>query len=264
MTRRLGRRGIVWPAAALVLAFLYLPIGVMIAFSLNAGGTVGLPWTGFTMDWYAEVFQDRALMGSLWNSVKVSLGVVVIAVCLGLPAAIALDRFEFPFKGTFRRIVLLPIVLPGVITGVSLLGFYLVVNVRLSLVTLTIALGTALMCVIVTEVFARLQQVGQSQAEAAYDMGATELEVFRKVTLPSISSALLGGILITFSIAMDELAVTYLLIGRENTLPMQIWSMLRRDVSPEINAIATITILISLVLVTIGILLSRGRTLVRD
>lgn len=258
-----GNPWIVRPLAALVLSFLHLPIIVMVVFSFNDNTFPGLPFNGFTFKWYAAILENDALLRAIRNSVVVSIGVVVISVLFGLPAAIALDRYQFPGKGVFRRIVLLPIVLPGVITGVALLGFYITLNLRLSLFTLTLALGTALMCIVITEVFARLQQVGRSLEEAARDMGATTAEVFFHVTLPSIRTALIGAVLITFSIAMDELAVTYLLTGRENTLPMQIWSMVRRDVSPVINAVATLAIIVTLILVTLGITLSRGGSLLR-
>lgn len=256
-----GNPWILRPLAFLVLAFLHLPIVVMIIFSFNDNTYPGLPFNGFTTQWYAAILENDDLLRSIGNSLVVAAGVVTISVVFGLPAAIALDRYDFPGKGMFRRIVLLPIVLPGVISGVALLGFYIFMNFRLSLYTLMLGVGTALMCITITEVFARLQQVGRSQEEAAYDMGATTLEVFWHVTLPSIRSALLGAMLITFSICIDEIAVTYLLTGRENTLPMAIWSMLRRDVSPVINAVATLAVLVSLVTITVGITLSRGRSL---
>jgi spermidine/putrescine transport system permease protein len=256
--RAFGNRTFVITLATAVLFFLYAPILVIALFSFNDSQYTGLPFNGFTLHWYAELLQDRQILRAIWNSVFVGLGVVVISVFFGLPAAIALDRYEFPGKGLFRRIVLLPIVLPGIITGVALLGFYLSLNLRLSLYTIMLGQGTALMCITITEVFARLQQMGRSQTEAAVNLGANDWEVFRHVTLPGIRSSLFGAMLIAFSISFDEIAVTFLLTGRENTLPMTLWSLLRREVTPEVNAVATLIVLVSVVLIVIGMVASRG------
>jgi spermidine/putrescine transport system permease protein len=255
--REIGDRRLLWLAGWSVMVFLYAPILVMALFSLNDNEFIGLPFRGFTLHWYRVLLEDHQVLRSIWNSVYVALGAVALSVAFGLPAAIALDRYEFPGKTMFRRIVLLPIVLPGVITGVSLLLFYVQLGFRLSLNTIILGQGTALMCVTITEVFARLQQIGRSREEAALDLGATPLEVFRHVTLPGIRSALTGAVLISFSISFDELAVTYLLTGRENTLPMTLWSMLRRSVTPEVNAISTLVVAASIVLITLGMALTR-------
>jgi len=257
--RAFGNRPLVLALAMAVLGFLYLPILVMMLFSLNDSQYTGLPFNGFTLHWYGEVFADRKLLVSIWNSVYVAAGVVVLSVLFGLPAAIALDRYDFPGKGLFRRIVMLPIVLPGIITGIALLSFYLTVHMRLSLYTIMLGQGTALMCITITEVFARLQQIGRSQTEAAANLGANEWEVFRSVTLPGVRSALAGAMLIAFSISFDEIAVTFLLTGRDNTLPMTLWSMLRREATPEVNAVATLVVLMSIVLIVGGMYFSRGR-----
>ena len=185
----------------------------MALFSFNDSEFTGLPFRGFTLHWYRAVLDDRQVLRSIGNSIYVAIGAVGLSVAFGLPAAVALDRYQFPGKIVFRRIVLLPIVLPGVITGVSLLLFYVLVGLKLSLYTVILGQGTALMCVTITEVFARLQQVGRSREEAALDLGANPWEVFRQVTLPSIRSALAGAVLIAFSISFDEIAVTYLLTG---------------------------------------------------
>lgn len=257
MKRGFASPALVWMAAGSVLLFLYVPLIVMAIFSFNDSSYTGLPFNGFTWKWYEKLFADRQMLTAILNSVYVALGVVMLSVLFGLPAAVALDRYDFPGKNLFRRIVLLPIVLPGVITGVSLLLFYVWLKLPLSLNTIILGQGTGLICITVTEVFARLQQVGRRQEEAALNMGANQWEVFSRITLPNISSALFGAMLITFSISFDEIAVTYLLTGRENTLPMHLWSLLRRTATPEINAVATLVLIASIVLISAGIWLSR-------
>jgi spermidine/putrescine transport system permease protein len=261
MRRDFANPTLVWTLAGGVLAFLYLPLLVMAFFSFNESPHTSLPFTGFTLHWYEKLLQDQQMLRSIANSIYVALGVVFLSTLFGLPAAIALDRSDFPGKSLFRRIVLLPIVLPGVITGVSLLLFYVRIGIPLSLNTIILGQGTGLMCITITEVFARLQQVGRRQEEAALNMGANQWEVFTRLTLPSISSALFGAMLITFSISFDEIAVTYLLTGRENTLPMQLWSLLRRTATPDINAVGTLIIVASIILILTGVWLSRRKTI---
>lgn len=257
---KLGGGGLVWPLFALVALFLYLPILVMVVFSFNAGNNVGMPFEGFSLRWYEAVFGNRQIMAAMWNSLRLSALIVCLAVPLGLMTAIALDRFHFPGKALFRRLVLMPLVLPGIVTGVALLNLFAFTGTRLSLTTVLIGQVTSLMCITVTEVYARLAQMGRSQYEAAHDMGANEFEIFWKVTLPNARGAVIAAALITFSLSLDDLAVTFLLIGRENTLPMIIWSILRREATPLVNVVGTGMTLLTLVLVASSLWLSsRGR-----
>lgn len=255
--RELGSRRKAWALGWTVLLFLYAPLIVMMVFSFNDSEFTSLPFVGFTWRWYSMLFHDDRLLESIWNSVYVALGVVALSSLFGLPAAIALDRYEFPGKAWFARVVLLPIVLPGVITGVALLLFYMAMHFKLSLYTIMLGQGTGLMCVTITEVAARLRRMGRSTEEAARTLGASEWEVLYKVTLPGVMPALFGAMLIAFSISFDEIAVTYLLTGRQNTLPMALWSILRREATPEVNAVSTLVIVASIVLICIGTWLSR-------
>lgn len=257
--RDVGYPRLAWSLAGAVLIFLYAPLVVMAVFSFNDSNYTGLPFNGWTLHWYRDLLDDDQIMASVWNSIYVAVGVVFLSVLFGFPAAVALDRYDFPGKETFRRIVLLPIVLPGVITGVSLLLFYMSMSFRLSLYTIMLGQGTGLMCITITEVYAKLQQLGKSQEEAARNLGANEFELMWKVIIPNTKSAIFGAMLITFSISFDEIAVTYLLTGRDNTLPMTLWSMLRRTATPEVNAISTLIVVASIVLITVGIWASRGR-----
>jgi spermidine/putrescine transport system permease protein len=158
---------------------------------------------------------------------------------------------------------MMPLVLPGVVTGVALLNLMVIAQVPLSLATVIIGQGTSLMCITIGEVFGRLQQVGRSQSEAAFNLGASEGEVFWRVTLPNIRSALLASTLMTFSLAADDLAITFFLTGRDNTLSMVLWSMLRSQGSPIVNAAGTLMIVVTLLLFSTALALSfsqRGRS----
>src|SRR6058998_2409071 len=176
---------------------------------------------------------------------------MAIALAFGVLAALALDRANFPGKATFRRLVLLPLVLPGIITGLSLLMLFREADVRSSLVTIILGHGTALISVATTEVFAGLQKLDRAQEEASLDLGANYWQTFWRVTLPNLRLAIIGAGLLIFTLSMDEIAVSFFLIGRDNTLPLEIWSRLRRGITPEINAISSIIFLFSLVMILV-------------
>lgn len=245
---RVAEKGSRWLLAhgILVFAFLYLPIVVLILYSFNGAGVGGFPPRDLTLDWYRTLFADGAIWDSVWNSLLVAAAAVGIALALGIPAALALDRAQFPGKGLFRRLVLLPLILPGIITGLSLLMLFNEAKIKLSLLTIILGHGTALISVATTEVFAGLQKLDRSQEEASLDLGATYWQTFLRVTLPNLKLSIIGAALLIFTLSMDEIAVSFFLIGRDNTLPLEIWGRLRRGITPEINAISTVIFVFSL------------------
>ena len=237
--------------AILVFAFLYLPIVVLILYSFNRDGVGGFPPKQLTFAWYRLLFSDSAIWDSVLNSLLVATGAVVLSLTLGLLAALALDRATFPGKSVFRRLVLLPLILPGIITGLSLLMFAVFAGMQLSLATVFLGHGTALISVATTELFAGLQKMDRAQEEASLDLGATPWQTFWRVTLPNLKLSLVAASLLIFTLSMDEIAVTFFLIGRDNTLPLEIWARLRRGITPEINAISTLIFAVSVILILI-------------
>jgi len=237
--------------AVAVFAFLYLPIAVLILYSFNRQGVGGFPPHHLTLDWYRILFADDAIWESVLNSAEVAFAAMAIALAFGIPAALALDRAQFPGKALFRRLVLLPLILPGIITGLSLLMLFNLAGTRLSLLTIVLGHGTALISVATTEVFAGLQKLDRAQEEASLDLGATYWQTFWRVTMPNLKLSIIGAALLIFTLSMDEIAVSFFLIGRENTLPLEIWARLRRGITPEINAISTIIFAFSLIAIVI-------------
>lgn len=237
MNRRFG-----WlhAQASAVFAFLYLPIVVLIVYSFNGASVGGFPPRGWTLAWYKLLFQDESLWSSVGNSLIVAAAAVCLAILFGFPAALALDRTNFPGKLVFRRLVLLPLILPGIITGLSLLTFFVAAGMRLSLLTVAVGHGTALISVATTEISAGLQRFDRAQEEASRDLGAGEWVTFWRVTLPNLRMSVIAAMLLIFTLSLDEIAVSFFLVGRENTLPLEIWSRLRRGITPEINAISTL------------------------
>ena len=243
--------------AATVFAFLYLPIAVLIVYSFNGQGVGGFPPRHLTFDWYRILFADGAIWDAVLNSLQVAFAAMAISLAFGIPAALALDRVQFPGKALFRRLVLLPLILPGIITGLSLLMlFHLEVitaalkwatGYQLSLLTIALGHGTALISVAATEVFAGLQKLDRAQEEASLDLGANYWQTFWRVTVPNLKLPIIGAALLIFTLSMDEIAVSFFLIGRDNTLPLEIWGRLRRGITPEINAVSTIIFAFSLI-----------------
>jgi spermidine/putrescine transport system permease protein len=246
-----------------VFAFLYLPIIVLILYSFSQAGVGGFPPKQFTLHWYQQLFADGAIWDSALNSLIVALGAVALSLTLGLLAALALDRANFSGKSLFRRLVLLPLVLPGIITGLSLLMFVDRIGIQLSLLTVFLGHGTALISVATTEIFAGLQKLDRAQEEASLDLGATPWQTFWRVTLPNLKLSLVASALLIFTLSMDEIAVTFFLLGRDNTLPLEIWARLRRGITPEINAISTLIFILSVMLILIWYQI-RTRTLGRE
>jgi spermidine/putrescine transport system permease protein len=249
--------------AFFVFAFLYLPILVLIVYSFNGQGVGGFPPRNLTLDWYRTLFADGAIWDSVLNSLLVAFAAMLISLALGIPAALALDRAQFPGKALFRRLVLLPLILPGIITGLSLLMLFRQADMKLSLATIVLGHGTALISVATTEVFAGLQKLDRAQEEASLDLGATYWQTFWRITVPNLRLSIIGAALLIFTLSMDEIAVSFFLIGRDNTLPLEIWGRLRRGITPEINAISTIIFLFSIIAIVLWCRLrtrTEGRT----
>jgi spermidine/putrescine transport system permease protein len=232
--------------AIVVFSFLYLPIITLIVYSFNGTGVGGFPPRDLTLDWYRLLIADNAIWASVINSLVVALFAIAISLAFGIPAALALDRADFPGKALFRRLVLLPLILPGIITGLSLLMLFREAAMKLSLMTIVLGHGTALISVATTEVFAGLQKFDRAQEEASLDLGANYWQTFWRVTIPNLRLSIIGAALLIFTLSMDEIAVSFFLIGRDNTLPLEIWGRLRRGITPEINAISTVVFVFSL------------------
>ena len=245
----------------LVMLFLYTPIIVLVVYSFNDNRTLTWPMKGFTLSWYEKLFQNEQILQAIANSFYVATCSTFLTLLIGIPAAMAMHRYHFPGKTIFRRLLLLPIALPGIVTGISMLNMFKMFGFNLNLQTVIIGHATALLAVVVTQIFARLQRLPKSLEEASADLGAGPLKTFLFITLPNIKSAIFGAGLLSFVLSFDEIPVTFFLTGRDNTLPMYIYSTMRRGVTPEINAVGSIIVLMSLILIIASVLITiRDRT----
>ncbi len=242
-------KGYAW----LYLLFLYAPILLLPVFAFNAGTIIAFPLQGFTTDWFAKMFENAALRDALKNSLIIAASSAVLATCLGIFAARASTRFNFPGKGAAMSLIMLPMVLPEIILAMSLLVILLAVGVELSL--LTVIAGHVLVCMpftiaILTTAFNSLDR---SLEEAAYDLGETKLSAFRLIILPLVLPGIISALLMSFTISLDEFILAFFLAGKESTLPTYIFSQLRFPKNiPVIMALGTMLVVMSIILLTIA------------
>lgn len=234
-----------------VFFFMYLPMLLIVIFSFNSSQVTTLPLERFTLRWYQELIADRKVVDAFFNTLLVGAGATIVALLVGGSGAFALNRLRFPGKGIYEYIVTMPFVLPEIVTGIALLTYYTAIGFRLSLTTVLIGHVVFCLAVAVRTIGGRLQSLPRSYEEASYDLGAGRLRTFFLITLPNIRTALLTAGLLIFTISFDETVITIFTTGQQNTLPMVIWAMMRRGFTPEVNALATLTFVASLILIVI-------------
>ncbi len=224
-------------------AFLYLPIVILVIYSFNASKLVTV-WGGFSTKWYVSLWSNQGLMDAVWVSLQVAVIASTLATVLGVMAGFSLARIpKFLGRTLFSGMVLAPLVMPEVITGLSLLLTFIAVSLDRGLFTIIIAHATFSMCYVAVVVQARLAGFDQSLEEAAQDLGARPATVFWRITLPLIMPGVIAGWLLSFTLSLDDLVIASFASGPgSTTLPMKVFSSVRLGVTPEINAIATILI----------------------
>lgn len=259
------RRGLsLFNVTALVFgfAFLYLPILLLVIYSFNDSRLVTV-WGGFSARWYGELLRNEQLMAAAWVTLRVALVTALIATALGTMAAIALTRYgRFRGRALFTGLVYAPMVMPEVITGLSLLLLFVAIDMGRGYWTIVIAHTTFSMCFVTVVVQARLVTFDRALEEAAQDLGAPPWKVFFTVTLPLIAPAILAGFLLAFTLSMDDLVIASFASGPgATTLPMRIYSQVRLGVTPEINAASTILIGLVTVAVIVAALVTKRAAL---
>ena len=237
--------------------FLYLPILVLLVFSFNSS-RLAATWQGFSWHWYGQLIQDRALQAATWNSLVVAVVSTIVATGLGIPAAIGLEWLARRSQQILGGMFLLPLVIPEVMMGVSLLLFFVMIGVPLGLTTVMLGHAAFNLPVVIVIVRAKLRKLDPCLQEAAADLGASPWEVFRLVTLPLLRPAILGAILMAFTVSLDDFIVTFFIAGPgATTLPLKVYSMIKSGVSPEINALSALIVLLSMGLVAFSLFLQR-------
>ena len=253
MTDTRGTRIGVGIAAALVIAFLWLPLLLIMVYAFNSSTIQSWPISGFTFHWFHEAWHDPEVRSSLWLSLRVGLLATTIALVVGTAAAAAIYRFRFFGREAVSLLLLLPIALPGIITGMALNSFFTFGGVQFSI--WTIVAGHATFCVVIVynNVLARMRRSSPSLIEASMDLGADGWQTFRWVIWPVLSTALVAGGLLAFALSFDEVIVTTFTAGAQTTLPIYILDHIQRGQDlPVVNAIVFVVILVTVIPVTIA------------
>ena len=279
MTPRVAQMGL-GAFSLLFFAFIYAPLLIIIVYSFNSNPVNMMLWDHFTLEWYTGLFglsergpeigdQNRSLylestdqmLHALRTSLTVAAFTTTIATVVGTATAIALNRFRFRARRFYNGFMLLPMMMPDIVLGIGLLIFLVTIGLNLSIVTIIIGHCTFLISYVFIVVQARIAGIDPALEEASADLGASEWVTLRKVLLPQLAPGILGGALLAFVISMDDLVITYFIAGTESTtLPVFIFGMIRRGVKPEINAIATLMILASVIIAGFGLWLRARKT----
>jgi spermidine/putrescine transport system permease protein len=244
---------------AAVLAALHLPIVVLVAFSFNASA-YSVEWTGFTLDWYRRLIDRPDILRGLALSLQVGLVAALLSTLLGTLLALALARHRFRGRALLERLLYVPIVTPEIVVGISLLVLFAAAGLRLGFATIVIAHVAFSISFVTVVVLARLAGMDQHLEEAALILGADEWTTFWRVTLPQILPGVLSGALLAFTLSFDDYVITSFVTGAGNsTLPVVVYGMVRRNIEPTVNAISTIVLAVTTLLIWLADRLHRSR-----
>lgn len=262
--------------ALLIYAFLYLPIGIIVFYSFNAG-RYAMDWQGFSVEWYAKAFANPFAVKALWTSLTVGLWTAVLSTLIGVLAALGLERIRGTARKIFDSLIYVAIMVPGVVIGIAtLIAFVTVFDLvnpalvrvmgeaapHLAMGMTTIIASHVLfnLAVVILIVRARLSGMDRSLIEASEDLYATPFATFRQVTLPLLMPAIVAGFLLSFTFSFEDFIIAFFVAGPNNTLPMYVFASIRRGITPEINAIGTVVLTVSLTLLLVAQLILRRGT----
>ncbi len=257
MKRRKWHKNLV---IALTLIFLYFPIFVLVLFSFNKS-SLNIRWEGFTLYWYKELFSNTELLEAFFNTMLVGITSTVVAVVVGTISAVALYKYTFKGKTLINSLLYIPIVIPEVVLGISLLSIYTLFKMELGMGSLILSHIAFSIPFVVINVRSALAQTNPHLEEAAHDLGAGRLTTFFQVLLPTIMPGVKSGALLAFTLSLDDVIISYFTAGPgSNTLPLKIFSMIKTGITPDVNALSTLMLLATLVLLTVYSLINYRKT----
>jgi spermidine/putrescine transport system permease protein len=256
MERTRARSPVTATVTLLALVFLFAPLAFVVLFSFHETAGLSFPFRGFSLRWYRDVLGSEAFRSSATSSFIVATAAASVTLILGTMAAYALSRSRSRLRAPLALLFFLPITLPGLFIGLALLTFFTRLEFALSLVTVTIAHTVYVFPYFLLIAKAMLDRLDPALEEAAADLGASPGLVFRRVMLPQVWPVLLGATCLAFALSFDEFVITFFVIGPESTLPMYIWSSLRRTIDPSINTVSTLLLAVTLLLFAIAFALT--------
>ena len=252
----------VW--TALIMLFLFVPIALIILYAFNPSNVQSWPLDGLSTKWFSSTWHDEEMRHALWLSVRAGLLATAIAILLGSMAAFAVHRFRFFGRETISFVFVLPLALPGIITGMALNSFFNFNGVNFSITTIVIGHATFCIVVVYNNVLARLRRTQTSLIEASMDLGADGWQTFRFVTLPTIATALVAGGLLAFALSFDEIVVTTFTAGAQNTLPIWIFGNIRLGQQlPQVNVVVLFVIAVTVIPIALAQRLTRDTGVLR-
>jgi spermidine/putrescine transport system permease protein len=246
---------LLWSAAILAYAFLYAPLAIVVVYSFN-DSRLNAEWVGFTLSWYQKLFHNEKMLHAAWNSLLIGITASAVSTILGTMAGYAMYRFR---ARLLPVLILAPIAIPEILMGVSLLIFFVLLNISLGLVSIVLSHIAFCIGFVAIVVRSRLAGMDESLTEAARDLGATPWTAFRLVTLPLIMPGVVAGALMAFTLSIDDFVITFFTAGvGSTTLPLQIYTMVKIAVTPEVNAVSTLLMTLTLALILIASRLAPG------
>ena len=242
-----------------VLMFLYMPIIILIVFSFNTS-RMNILFEGFTFSWYQSLFSNRELLEAFFNTMIIAITSTVVSTIIGTIGAVGLYRYDFPFKGIINKLIYIPIVIPEIVLGISLLSIYTLMKMELGMFTLILSHIAFSIPFVIVSVRSVLSYEIKTYEEAARDLGASGFKTFFLVTLPSIRSGVISGATLAFTLSMDDVVISYFTAGPgSNTLPLKIYSMIKTGITPDVNALSSLMLLITIVILSSSVIVQSRR-----
>lgn len=233
----------------LVYAFLYLPIIILVVFSFNTS-KMNITFEGFTLKWYQTLFSNRSLLEAFFNTIIVAVTSTFISTIIGTISAYALNRYNFKGKGFIMKLLYIPIVIPEIVLGISLLSVYTLFKLDLGMMTLILSHIAFSIPFVIISVKTVLDDLNPNLYDASKDLGADSLETFRHIILPSLIPGITSGAMLAFTLSLDDVVISYFTAGpSSNTLPLKIYSMIKTGITPEVNALSTIILVVTFTII---------------
>jgi len=248
----------------LVFLFLYLPIIILIVYSFN-DSKMNIIFNGFTLKWYLTLFKNTNLINAFINTLLIAGTSTIISTIIGTISAVGLHKYNFPFKSLINKLIYIPIVIPEIVLGISLLSIYTLMKLELGISSIIISHIAFSTPYVIVSVRSTLSSITPSYEEAAQDLGANSLKTFFYITLPLIIPGVISGATLAFTLSMDDVVVSYFTAGPgSNTLPLQIYSMIKTGITPDVNALSSLMLLVIIVFLTTSAMLQSRKIVSGD
>ena len=247
----------------LVFLFLYLPIIILVIYSFNSS-KVNILFEHFTFDWYKNLFSNIELLDAFSNTMIIAVVSTIISTIIGTLGAYGLNKYNFKFKGFINSLLYIPIVIPEIVLGISLLSIYTLMKLELGMFTLILSHIAFSIPFVIVSVRSTLSSVIKTYEEVSYDLGASKFATFYKVTLPLIMPGVVSGATLAFTLSLDDVVISYFTAGPgSNTLPLKIYSMIKTGITPDVNALSTLMLIVTIIILSVSVIIQSRKVVSR-